>query len=145
MSNVSIGLAFEKKVEAFLIGRGFTVMRTWKKMSRYPDRGKWITITKRQDFFGCIDLIAMSSDRRGTFMIQCTTGDAGPRRKKIETVDWDITSQPILIIRRKPSKREFVIQKYFGRRNGGWTKEMAISLSKKANMQEEATLRHFGI
>ena len=148
MSNVSIGLAFEKKVQAFLEGRGFTVMRTWKKLSMFPKKEKgrtvWISLTKRQDFFGCIDLIAFRAKTQATLFFQCTTGKGAPRRHKIEAMDWNIAAQHVFMIRRKPNKRDVVIRRYYGE-GRIWCSDETINLNKKNDKETEKVLWHFGI
>ena len=108
MSATSKGKAFEKKIQAFLEERGFTVMRTWPKYGFFKKNGKMIVITTRQDFFGCADLVAIHPKKKHTYFIQCTLTDAAVRREKMEAVPWNLEGQPVFVFKRMEINKQDV-------------------------------------
>jgi len=110
MSATSVGKAFEKKIEAFLTERGYTVMRTWPKYSFFkkPGQQNMTIITRRQDFFGCADLVAIRPDRTQTFFIQCTCGEASHRRPKVEALPWNFTAHNVTLWKRMDADKQAV-------------------------------------
>jgi len=118
MSAASKGKAFEKKVEAFLVGRGFTVMRTWPKYGFFKKNGKMVVITSRQDFFGCADLVAIHPGRNKTYFIQCTLTDAAVRRTKMEAIAWNLDAQNVTVWKRMEADKQAVkIYRFLGSLN----------------------------
>ena len=94
MSNRSRGLAFEKKIQEYLSGIGFTIDRA-RAAVKFIGPGR--AISSPNDFFGCADLIGVHQQKPYTLFLQCTKGDTVSRRKKCEAVKWNLDAQKVQV------------------------------------------------
>jgi len=106
MSNKSIGKAFEKKVRGIMEAEGWQVETANPKL-QFIGPGRMIS--KAHDFFGCIDLIGVHPKAPYTVFVQCTTGAAAPRRKKMEAIKWNYDGHRVVLIKRMPNKRDWTV------------------------------------
>ncbi len=75
--NTAKGNAFEQRVAAYLRANGWIVDVT--ELNRTVRKGRWVT--KKGDFFGCFDLIAVHPVAPWTVFIQATTAPGEVPRK----------------------------------------------------------------
>lgn len=109
MSSRTIGNAFEKKIKGLFEDRGFVVERANPKLQAIGP-GKFRSVS--HDFFGCIDLICIHPYKLPTWFVQCTTGQASERRRKIEEISWNHGGHMVQLWKRMPNKRDIKIYTY---------------------------------
>lgn len=84
------GAAWERRCKEYLESLGFKVDKA-RATLRVIGPGRFCSTAN--DFFGCIDLLAISPSKDYTLFIQCTTAkDTGTRahkRREIELVPWN--------------------------------------------------------
>ena len=98
-NNTRKGSAYEDAIRKYLESLGYTVdkARATRKQLFGPrgpirdKKGNPVYVSSRNDFFGCVDLIALHPQKSYTLFIQATK-DRGVSRKqsKLETVDWNL-------------------------------------------------------
>jgi len=107
MSKRSSGIAFEKWSEAWLLKniQGCAVHRQHTVASKVNVGGREIWVSKRNDVFGCIDLIMVHPAIRPTF-IQCTLDSSiGRKFKEMLAIPWNLEHSRIQLWQKKVGRR----------------------------------------
>ena len=125
MSNKSRGNAFELKIKKILEGYGFEVDKA-RAAFIFTAPGKGFSTPN--DFFGCADLMGIHPEKSYTLFIQCTLGDRGARRKKLEAVPWNLAHQRVQLWSRSTKKRgQLFTQQLFNTPQGfDWVEHLFI-------------------
>lgn len=96
MTSRQKGKAFETKIRKYLESVGFTV-DVARPTIKYCGPGK--IFSGPNDFWGCLDLIAVHPEKAFTLGIQasCDVGNVAAKKKKCEAIPWNIMVQNIQI------------------------------------------------
>jgi len=130
MSDKTIGNAFVNKlIDKLLVPNSFTVQKAgsqivWIPITVFdPSKGKKIMIyengkpklrpiTRAEDFFGCVDILAVHPTLAPyTFFIQATVGGSEARRqrmRKLEAVPWNLKAHRVMLIQRDDEDKQLI-------------------------------------
>ena len=89
------GARFEDKCKKFLESLGWTADKA-RQAVKFIGPGR--AVGTANDFFGCVDVMAVNPDKNYTLFVQCTK-DSGVGRKKrdLEAVRWNLDSQRVQV------------------------------------------------
>ncbi len=101
MSNVSRGKTWERRVRKYLESLKFQV-DTARAALKWTPRGM---VSSPCDILGCADHVGIHRDLDYTLFVQCTLGNIGPRKEKMEAIGWRLPLQRVQIWAREESIR----------------------------------------
>ena len=110
MSKRATGNVFEKWCESWILKNvpGSVVHRQVSVASRIKVGAREIWVSKRNDIFGCIDLIAISPHIKPTF-IQCTCDSSiGRKFKELVAIPWSLRHSDVNVWQKMAGRRVVV-------------------------------------
>ena len=125
MSARSKGAAFEARIRDYLKSLGFVVDRA-RAIVRPVGPGKWVS--SPNDFFGCIDLMAVRADRAYTLFIQATTSNPTAKLPELQSMPWNFQVQKVQVWSRQNGVRSGVRVLELCGLEPGQTREMFFRL-----------------